>query len=45
MAVVPAPVAATHELPGARFTALVSPTRGSTDTSVRLVEIDPEAPP
>jgi mannose-6-phosphate isomerase-like protein (cupin superfamily) len=45
MSVVPAPVAPTHELPGARFTALVSPTRGSTDTSVWLVEIDPGVPP
>jgi mannose-6-phosphate isomerase-like protein (cupin superfamily) len=45
MAFVPAPAAPTHELAGARFTALASPTRGSTDTSVWLVEIDPGTPP
>jgi mannose-6-phosphate isomerase-like protein (cupin superfamily) len=41
MAVVPAPTTHTHELPGARFTSLATPTRGCTDTSVWLVEIEP----
>ena len=45
MAVIAAPTAPTHELAGARFTALASPTRGSTDTSVWLVEIDPGTAP
>jgi quercetin dioxygenase-like cupin family protein len=31
----------THELPGARFTSLATPSRGSTDTSVWLVELAP----
>jgi mannose-6-phosphate isomerase-like protein (cupin superfamily) len=41
MAVLPAPVAPTHELGGARFTSLATPSRGSTDTSVWLVDIAP----
>lgn len=45
MAVITAPTAPTHELAGARFTAPASPTRGSTDTSVWLVEIDPGTAP
>jgi len=44
MAVVPAPAAPTHELGGARFTSLATPSRGSTDTSVWLVEIAPGTP-
>jgi quercetin dioxygenase-like cupin family protein len=43
MAVVPAPPTPTHELGGARFTSLATPSRGSTDTSVWLVEIAPGA--
>lgn len=43
MAVVPAPAEPTHELGGARFTSLATPSRGSTDTSVWLVEIAPGA--
>jgi quercetin dioxygenase-like cupin family protein len=39
MAVIPAPAAPTHELPGARFTALATPSRGSKETSVWEVEI------
>jgi quercetin dioxygenase-like cupin family protein len=39
MAVIPAPPAPTHELGGARFTSLATPSRGSSDTSVWLVEI------
>jgi quercetin dioxygenase-like cupin family protein len=44
MPVIAAPPAPTHELPGARFTSLVTPSRGSTDTSVWRVEIYPAAP-
>ena len=44
MAVVPSPAAPTHELGGARFTSLATPSRGSTDTSVWLVEIAPGTP-
>ena len=45
MAVLPAPPAPTHELGGARFTSLATPSRGSCDTSVWLVEITPGTPP
>src|SRR3954449_2809470 len=41
MAVIPAPPEPTHELGGARFTSLATPSRGSSDTSVWLVEIAP----
>ena len=44
MAVLPAPPAPTHELGGARFTSLATPSRGSTDTSVWLVELEPGHP-
>ena len=44
MAVVPAPAAPTHELGGARFTSLATPSRGSSDTSVWVVEISPGTP-
>ena len=40
MPVLPAPAAPTHDLGGARFTSLATPTSGSTDTGVWLVEID-----
>lgn len=39
MPVLPAPTAPTHELGGARFTSLAAPSRGSTDTSVWVVDI------
>src|SRR3954454_14534776 len=45
MAVLPAPPAPTHQLGGARFTSLATPSRGSTDTSVWLVEITPGTAP
>lgn len=45
MPVIPAPAAPTHDIGGARFTSLATPTRGSTDTSVWRVEIDPDTPP
>ena len=41
MTVIPAPSAPTHELGGARFTSLATPSRGSSDTSVWLVDIAP----
>ena len=44
MAVVPAPNGPTHELGGARFTSLATPSRGSTHTSVWSVEIAPGTP-
>ena len=44
MAVLPAPPRHTHELPGARFTSLATPSRGSSDTSVWLVELAPGQP-
>jgi quercetin dioxygenase-like cupin family protein len=45
MAVLTAPTAPTHELPGARFTTLASPTRGSAETSVWRLELLPDAEP
>lgn len=45
MPVIAAPTSATHELPGARFTALVGPTRGARDTSVWRVELAPGSHP
>jgi mannose-6-phosphate isomerase-like protein (cupin superfamily) len=44
MPVVPCPLAPTHELGGARFTSLATPSRGSSDTSVWRVEIAPGTP-
>ena len=44
MPIVQAPGGPTHELGGTRFTALASPTRGSTESSVWIVEIDPGTP-
>ena len=44
MPVLPAPATPTHDLGGARFTSLATPTSGSTDTSVWLVEIDAGTP-
>jgi quercetin dioxygenase-like cupin family protein len=43
MAVVPAPPTHTHEVGGARFTSLATPSRGATDTSVWIVDIAPGA--
>jgi quercetin dioxygenase-like cupin family protein len=40
MPVVHTPPRHTHEVPGTRFTSLATPSRGSTETSVWLVEID-----
>ena len=44
MAVIPAPAGPTHELHGARFTSLATPSRGSSETSVWQVEIAPGTP-
>ena len=44
MAVIPAPATHTHELPGTRFTSLATPSRGSAETSIWLVEIDAGTP-
>src|SRR3954447_23608239 len=44
MAVIPAPVAPTHVLGGARFTSLATPSRGSRETAVWIVEIAPYVP-
>jgi quercetin dioxygenase-like cupin family protein len=45
MSVFTAPAAPTHELPGARFTTLASPSRGSAETSVWRLELRPGAEP
>ena len=44
MPVLRAPAAPTHDLGGARFTSLATPTRGARDTAVWIVEILPETP-
>ena len=44
MPVLPAPPQPTHTLNSARFTSLATPTRGSTDTSVWRVELEPGHP-
>lgn len=45
MAVITAPQTPTHELPGAKFTSLCTPQRGSRETSVWLVELMPGTAP
>jgi quercetin dioxygenase-like cupin family protein len=44
MPVLHAPAEPTHDLGGTRFTSLATPSRGSTDTSVWIVEILPGTP-
>ncbi|MEZ5408614.1 MAG: cupin domain-containing protein [Acidimicrobiales bacterium] len=44
MPIIPAPSSPTHDLGDTRFTALASPSRGSSETSVWIVEIDPGTP-
>jgi len=44
MPVLNAPAAPTHDLGGARFTSLATPSRGATDTAVWKVEILPGTP-
>lgn len=45
MPVLNTPTAPTHDLGGTRFTSLASPSRGSSETSVWMVEIDPGVVP
>jgi mannose-6-phosphate isomerase-like protein (cupin superfamily) len=44
MSIIPAPRTATHDLGGARFTSLATPSRGSIETAVWQVEIEVDAP-
>jgi len=44
MAIIPSPTAPTHDLGPTRFTSLATPTRGSAETSVWMVDIDPGTP-
>jgi mannose-6-phosphate isomerase-like protein (cupin superfamily) len=44
MSVITAPEQPTHDLGGTRFTSLATPSRGSSETSVWIVEIDPGVP-
>jgi quercetin dioxygenase-like cupin family protein len=44
MPVLSAPTGPTHELPGASFTSLATPSRGTAETSVWLVELAPGTP-
>lgn len=44
MSILPAPTRPTHDLGGARFTSLATPSRGSSETAVWQVEIDPGTP-
>jgi mannose-6-phosphate isomerase-like protein (cupin superfamily) len=45
MPVITSPAAPTHDLGHSRFTSLATPARGSSDTSVWLVEISPGTEP
>ena len=45
MSVIQAPPAPTHDLGRTRFTSLATPTRGSNETAVWQVEIEPATPP
>src|SRR4051794_30839290 len=45
MSVVQAPSAPTHDLGGTRFTSLATPSRGSSETAVWQVEIEPGIAP
>jgi mannose-6-phosphate isomerase-like protein (cupin superfamily) len=44
MSVIPAPDTHTHDLGGTRFTSLATPSRGSSETAVWQVEIEPGIP-
>lgn len=44
MPVIPAPAAPTHTLGTTRFTSLATPSRGTTDTAVWQVEMEPDTP-
>ncbi len=45
MPVLPAPTVPTHDIGGARFTSLATPTRGATETAVWRVQVLPGSPP
>lgn len=45
MPILPSPPTATHQLGGARFTSLATPSRGTAETSVWQVDIEPGNPP
>jgi quercetin dioxygenase-like cupin family protein len=45
MPVIPAPPEPTHDLGGTRFTTLAAPSRGSSETSMWRVSIDPGVEP
>lgn len=45
MAILTGPATPTHDIGGARFTSLATPSRGSSDTAVWVVELDPGTPP
>ena len=45
MAVITAPTTPTHDLSGTRFTSLATPSRGSSETSVWRVTIEPGVEP
>lgn len=45
MPVIPGPTTPTHSLEGTYFTSLATPSRGSHDTAVWIVEIAPGTPP
>ncbi|MEP9385929.1 cupin domain-containing protein [Mesorhizobium sp. KR9-304] len=44
MSIIQAPSGHTHDLGGVRFTSLATPSRGSTETAVWQVEIEPGTP-
>jgi quercetin dioxygenase-like cupin family protein len=44
MGIIAVPTAPTHDLGSTRFTSLATPSSGSTETSVWMVEIDPGTP-
>ena len=44
MPILPSPPTATHQLGGTRFTSLATPSRGSVETSVWQVDIEPGSP-
>lgn len=44
MAIITAPSAPTHDLGATRFTSLATPSLGSSETAVWIVEIDPGTP-
>jgi quercetin dioxygenase-like cupin family protein len=44
MSIITAPTGPTHDIGGTRFTSLATPSRGSSETAVWQVEIDPGVP-